>query len=960
LASTTRVRLDLDAERLWRDGEAVHLRPKSWDVLRLLVEQSGRLVTKRQLIDAVWPGIAVTEGTLNKSIGELRLALADDTRSPRFIETVARRGFRWIGGDLVTLSSPAPIATSSPSVRPPSWPRIIAREHELEVLDTCMQRMLAGERQVLFIVGEAGGGKTTLVDAFMARHHEAGASPEIAFGQGQCVEAFGQHEPYLPLLESLEQLAREDPSDLVRSTLGQLAPSWLAMLPALGPPQAESPNRPASPLSLLRELVAALEEIATSRPLVLIVEDAHVSDVATVDLCHLLARRRGHARIFLIVTLRPADAVVRNHPIVEVKAELVAKQLAKTIALQPFSATAVRDYLNDRLAQSVTSDSFVQWIHYQTGGNPLFVRAVTDELSAQRGGLDTTLQDGSSPSGMLRDLIPDNLRELLERRLTRLPSAQLDLLEAASVLMTGNLETEAIAAAAAVEAELAEEQCLDLTRHRELLTRVDETSDPPQPSPSKFRFLHGLVQAVVYDRVPQRRRSQMHLRVAEWLERNAADGMATLAPQLAFHFEMGDSVQRAIPYLQLAAESALQHGAARDAVAIRQRVLELWERQGIEADDRGNAMMLLAQARQVAFGFGDREVEVLFREVLRGAEERQAPVQQFTALVGLHTCLNVTARYPEAESMSQKLLAMAALSGFPPLQQLASFLAGSTFYRLGRFREAHSQLHASLALDGMPLASSAFDVKATATVLAAVVSAHLGQATEARALARAAVDLAVSAGPYNECVVSALAAGTHILMGDDAAVDALSDRALGLATQHGFDGWVYATQFVRGRALCRLGRVDEGLPVMREAHEAGRTSVLQIDRSLLCANFADELLDHDPDATAALVDEGLDFVERTGESHWEPELYRLRAILRCRTHGDFRSGEADLRRAIELARAREAHWCKLRAATAFAQLASRKSRKEAYATLDSALRDFENDETVPVVAEARVALAKLT
>ena len=89
-------RLDLGAERLWRRDEAVHLRPKTWAVLRYLVERPGRLVTKDELLAAVWESTAVTESTLTKSIGELRVALDDAADAPRFIETVHGRGYRFI------------------------------------------------------------------------------------------------------------------------------------------------------------------------------------------------------------------------------------------------------------------------------------------------------------------------------------------------------------------------------------------------------------------------------------------------------------------------------------------------------------------------------------------------------------------------------------------------------------------------------------------------------------------------------------------------------------------------------------------------------------------------------------------------------------------------------------------------------------------------------------------------
>src|SRR5262245_25160171 len=89
-------RLVPEDERLWHGAEAIGLRPKSFAVLRYLIEQAGRLVTKEELAQAVWPGLAVSDATLTVCLGEIRKALGDEVRAPRFIATVHRRGYRFM------------------------------------------------------------------------------------------------------------------------------------------------------------------------------------------------------------------------------------------------------------------------------------------------------------------------------------------------------------------------------------------------------------------------------------------------------------------------------------------------------------------------------------------------------------------------------------------------------------------------------------------------------------------------------------------------------------------------------------------------------------------------------------------------------------------------------------------------------------------------------------------------
>jgi len=107
--SGNELRIDNAAECIWRDGEKIGVPPKAFLVLRRLMERPGQLVTKDELLEAVWPNTHVTETVLNNAVGQLREALGDDSKRPRFIETVHRRGFRWIG-PVTADTAPAPSA----------------------------------------------------------------------------------------------------------------------------------------------------------------------------------------------------------------------------------------------------------------------------------------------------------------------------------------------------------------------------------------------------------------------------------------------------------------------------------------------------------------------------------------------------------------------------------------------------------------------------------------------------------------------------------------------------------------------------------------------------------------------------------------------------------------------------------------------------------------------------------
>src|SRR6476660_2147486 len=153
-------RLDTVNECLWRSSEAgaderILLPPKGFEVLRYLVEHAGRLITQRELLEAVWPGAFIEPQAVKKQIFDLRRVLDDPPRTPRFIETLPRRGYRFIA--TVEDSQPLPPAVSAPPLTHP----LVGRDGALAELRHCLRNALAGDRQIVFITGEPGIGKTS-------------------------------------------------------------------------------------------------------------------------------------------------------------------------------------------------------------------------------------------------------------------------------------------------------------------------------------------------------------------------------------------------------------------------------------------------------------------------------------------------------------------------------------------------------------------------------------------------------------------------------------------------------------------------------------------------------------------------------------------------------------------------------------------------------------------------------
>src|SRR5262245_10178684 len=182
LLSFDRYSLDLANEQLLHDGDVVPLTPKAFAVLHRLIEDAGQLVKKDDLLRSVWRDTHVSDGVLRVIVLEIRRALGDDSDQPRFIETVPRRGYRFI---------PPRARASRRTALADEQGKLVGRDGVMAALETRFTRARAGERQLVFLSGEAGIGKTTVLDAFVAR---AAREPDVMIARGACLEHYGVAE----------------------------------------------------------------------------------------------------------------------------------------------------------------------------------------------------------------------------------------------------------------------------------------------------------------------------------------------------------------------------------------------------------------------------------------------------------------------------------------------------------------------------------------------------------------------------------------------------------------------------------------------------------------------------------------------------------------------------------------------------------------------------------------------
>ncbi|HTB11670.1 MAG TPA: AAA family ATPase [Bryobacteraceae bacterium] len=562
-------RLDTINQCLWRSTEGrgeerITLKPKTYSILAYFVEHPGRLVTQYELLEAVWPGTYVQPEVVKRHIFDLREALGDDSKAPSFLETLPRRGYKFIA----SVHESERASRTSPAVQ------LVGRDRELGELESYLQRAMDGQRQIVFVTGEAGIGKTALVDEFRRRSAQ---SVPLWLTTGQCVEGYGGKEPYYAVLEAFGSLCRH--SDDVLRIFATQAPMWLAQFPALiRDDQRASLQREivgATRQRMLREILIAVETISSDKPLLLTFEDVHWAHHTTIDFIAALARSRASAKLLVIATHRPADAVPAAHPLRPVEQELLVHRLCHRLDLEPLEEEDIAEYLAGGSSETAVPPGLAALLKRHSEGNPLFMLAALEHLQ-QCGFIknDAGSWTLSVPLDEISLEVPESLREMIDAQIESLDPEAQRILEVASVngvQFSGSVSI----APASVDEERFEQICEDLSRRHRVLRRLSSIHFPDGSTSSRYEFSHALYREVLYRRLAPARRAKTHRQIGERLEGLYAGHEATIASELAEHFEHSNDWPGALKYLRLAAENARRRYANREAGVILRRALEL-------------------------------------------------------------------------------------------------------------------------------------------------------------------------------------------------------------------------------------------------------------------------------------------------------------------------------------------------------------------------------------------------
>ncbi len=472
---------------------------------------------------------------------------------------------------------------------PESFPTIVGREIHEGLMGDVLNTAARGEARLLCVTGEPGIGKTTLTEDFF-RALRSKKEPSL-IARGRCSERLAGTEAYLPLLEALENMLRNGHGGHIASTMKQFAPTWFFRIT---PPQSGEQSdvqlaedaRAASQERMKREFFAFVRELSLRTPVVFFFDDVHWADISTVDLMSYLSSRGDGLKLLIIVTYRPSELHLSDHPFIGVKQELQGRGICEEIVLDFLSQDDISKYLDIEFKGHSFPRDLVDFVHTRTEGNPLFLCSMIGYLQDRGTIID---QDGWHLAKSLSDIeddIPQSIRSMIERKIDQLEDTDKRLLMTAAVQ---GADFHAVVVSDALKADQAdvEESLERLQQVHALVQKVGEEELPDCSLTLRYRFVHALYQNSLYELLTPARRAQVSLAVGTSLAEHYSEDRASIAGELAILFESARDFAQASDSFAAAASNATNVYASREAIELYHRSIACARKlKGMQRDSR--------------------------------------------------------------------------------------------------------------------------------------------------------------------------------------------------------------------------------------------------------------------------------------------------------------------------------------------------------------------------------------
>ncbi|MEX2555954.1 MAG: AAA family ATPase [Actinomycetota bacterium] len=641
---------------------------------------------------------------------------------------------------------------------------LIGRRRELEELSDAFADSTSGRGRLLLITGDPGIGKTRLAEELAqgARAHDASVH------WGSCWEVGGA-PTFWPWLEVFRGIAREVDAETVAAWAGESAPMLAPLVPGLGElalvPGASAGDE--ARFQLFDAVTGFLDRAAASRPVVLVLDDIHAADRASLLLLHFLGRRLRDLRLLIVATSR--DLEVERDPDLSDLIGNIAR-LGRRLPLGGLDADEVAALVEQATGAPPSAD-MVEAVLASTGGNPFFVDEVARLLATGK----TTL--------------PAGVKHTVRQNLSLLPAPVQEILATASVLGR-EFPLDQLAAVAGRPAEDLLEK-LGSAASARMVRQLTRT-------PGRFQFAHALIRDTLYEELGPARRQALHLAVAEHLETAYGQDSAPHLAELAHHFTQAAS-EKAVDYSTRAARRAMSQLAYEEAAVLYRRALDM-----LEPGEDLQRMELLLALDDAYSSAGSRAGEDAVREALQIG--RRVDRADLFARASLHVL-------PEDETVAALDEAIARLGEGDPalraevLSVLVNRLRATTQYERVLATAAEALHLARLAGDRRVL-GSALSANTQALQCSHELDQRRAASEELLTVAEELDDARLKVLAYVAIVTDCLQAG------DVARLDQTLARFAEAATESRRPGWAHIVVTWRAMRALLDGRLADAEPLV--------------------------------------------------------------------------------------------------------------------------------------------------
>jgi predicted ATPase len=812
---------------------------------------------------------------------------------------------------------------------------LVGRDQEIGLLFERWEQTEEGMGQVVLLSGEAGVGKSRLVQAM--KEHVA-QDPQAWLTPCQC-SPYHRNSAFYPVLDLLERIVLQfergdDPAQKLSRLEGflvQYAIPQPEMVPLFADllsiplddkytPSNLSPERKKQ--LIFQTMLGVLLEIADRQPLLLVMEDLHWADPTTLEFLNLLVDQIPTTRIFALFTFRPDFSppwIGRAHLTNLTLRRLPQKQIVNMI----------HHVAGGKALPAVVLEQIVK----KTDGVPLFVEELTKMVLES--GLLREKAEGYELAGPLPPLaIPATLQDSLMARLDRLASVK-EIVQLSAILGR-ELTYEMLQAVSSLDDETLQQGLSRLVEAELLYQR----GIPPQAT---FTFKHALIQETAYQSLLKGTRQQYHQRIAGMLVEAFPETVATKPELVAHHYTEAGLGDQAVAYWQQAGQRALEGSANAEAVSHLIRGLEILMNQP-DTPERGRRELALHLALGgpliATKGYAAPEIARSTTRARELVDQVGDTEQRFPVLYRQWVYHLIRTEYHTARTLGEEFLHHAKREGDPALALMGHRILGVTQLYLGELSTARVHLEQTLALyDAAQHRTLAFrfaqDPQIACQAVLSLVLWLLGYPEQAGRLSHEAIANARALEHINTLAYtlfwgSLLAAFGHKVE----AVEQQAQALIALSEEQGLAFWLAYATSLDGWTRTLRGHGEQGLPLIAKGvADMQSTGAADFFRSFLWTLLA-EASAEDGQAPEGLrvLDETLAFVDTTGECFWEAEVYRLKGKLilhaECGVQNAERTAAECFQQARGVARRQQAKSLELRAAMSLSRLWQAQGRKE--------------------------------